>query len=250
MSKKLETEYKDYIRAEAPDLWKRIEAGLTDKTAGRENEGTPETIKAAMSEETRQEVMPEAVKKETGKKLYRRYTAVGGSLAAAVVVVLLVSAVLREGLLSGGADKNSTGMAAADTTAMDMAAGEASDISVQEEKAAEGSCYEEAQNDVNAAPAEAAAGSKEEEYAAEEVPAEAAAAVQKVTIIEKTEKNNHTIYLAKTENGETFTFRIAEDAILDGEIEENNGLVEGEEYQISLKKEGDIYVAESINIFP
>lgn len=240
MSKKLETEYKDYIRAEAPDLWERIEAGLTDKTAGKENEGRPETIKAAMSEETRQEVMTEAVKNETGKtehqgtrkKLYRRYAAMGGSLVAAVVVVLLVSAVLREGLLSGGVSKNSTEMAAADMATMDMA-DEASDISLQEERAVEGAPAEEA---------EAETGMTENTLETADVVEK-----QKVTIIEKTEKNNNAIYLAKTENGETFTFRIAEDAVLDGKIEENNGLVEGEEYRIRLRKEGDIYVAEAIS---
>lgn len=197
MSKNLEKEYKDYIQSEAPDLWERIEAGLTEKKAGKEE--NPQTVKAVIPETTEKETVRtkysgKQKKHGAGKKGNRKYVVAGGSLAAAVLVVLLVSPILKDNLLFAGG----TGKSSSDMATMDMASG------VMEEKE------------------------------------------QLFTILEKTETDQKTVYYGETESGEGYTFLLAEDAAVDEEVVREGGLSEGKAYRISLKREGEVYVATAI----
>lgn len=231
MSKNLEKEYKDYIQSEAPDLWERIEAGLTEKKAGKEE--NPKTVKAVMPETTGNETVrtkyPGKQKKHgAGKKGNRKYVVAGGSLAAAVLVVLLVSPILKDNLLFAGG----TGKSSSDMAAMDMASG------VMEE--GEQAEWDEAE----AVPAEML---EAEEYK-EEINAENTCEVKErlFTILEKTETDQNTVYYGETESGEGYTFLLAEDAAVDEEVVQEGGLSEGKAYRISLKREGEVYVATAI----
>lgn len=98
MSKNFAEEYKTLANEELPDLWNRIEAGLTPKTtsqAGEEHSPDMEqTIKPA-APEAKQKAEPEK-KKEKGKVisvLFRYRTVV----AAAVCVIMILPAVILLG---------------------------------------------------------------------------------------------------------------------------------------------------------
>lgn len=106
MKKRFEDDYKEYMQAQTPDLWDKIEAGLRDKPISAEP--VPAVDK----------------KRNTGKKKYYRYLPLA---AAAVFMILVIPAALRvmgtgyksEDQMSGGAAPENMEEAAPEETPMD-----------------------------------------------------------------------------------------------------------------------------------
>lgn len=100
MSKDFAEEYKALANEELPDLWNRIEAGLTPKTTAL----TGESLQESSQEPSRvslQEASKEPEKRKVVSFLYRYRTVV----AAALCVIVILPAVI---LLRGGNSKSST----------------------------------------------------------------------------------------------------------------------------------------------
>lgn len=116
MSKNFEEEYKALANEELPDLWNRIEAGLTPKTTDLAEEEHKEITEHAKKNTERQ---PEE-KRKKGKVvsfLYRYRTVA----VAALCVIVILPAVLVIGR-SGG---SKSGGSASDSAPMEMSAAEA-----------------------------------------------------------------------------------------------------------------------------
>ena len=85
MKKDFETAYKELANTEVPDLWDRIEAGLSEKSA-------PAEAKAEESKE------PAPIKKKTKVAvLMRRYSALAAAIICAVILIPTVIVMKRAG---------------------------------------------------------------------------------------------------------------------------------------------------------
>lgn len=85
MKKDFETAYKELANAEVPDLWDRIEAGLSEKSA-------PAEAKAEESKE------PAPIKKKTKVAvLMRRYSALAAAIVCAVILIPTVIVMKKAG---------------------------------------------------------------------------------------------------------------------------------------------------------
>ena len=100
MNKDFEKEYKELAKIEAPDLWDRIEAGITEK-------------------EIIEKSMPEAKKKITVRSFVKRYSLLAAALFCAVIIIPALNLMRNsatKGMSSGSAtDMNYSAAAAADT---------------------------------------------------------------------------------------------------------------------------------------
>lgn len=85
MKKDFETAYKELANTEVPDLWDRIEAGLSEKSA-------PAETKAEESKE------PAPIKKKTKVAVFmRRYSALAAAIVCAVILIPTVIVMKRAG---------------------------------------------------------------------------------------------------------------------------------------------------------
>ena len=107
MSKVFEQAYKEFAQTDVPDLWNRIEAGLSEKSAPAalhidENEG-------AIQQETVSLVSKKAKARKNNKVilLVRKYSAVA---AAVVCVAILIPAISLMGHLGIGGSKSEAAM--------------------------------------------------------------------------------------------------------------------------------------------
>ena len=151
MSKDFEKEYIALTEVEVPDLWDRIEAGLTPKSAQK-----PNTNEASLTE-FQKEVVSEnkSENKKISAPLYfmKKYKTV---LAAAVCVIVILPAAVLLGQMGMGGVKEECAPA-------DMAAAETVEYTITTEAAAEEGAVEESAVEESAV----------YEVAAEEMPAEA-----------------------------------------------------------------------------
>ena len=151
MSKNFEKEYIALTEVEVPDLWDRIEAGLTPKSAQN-----PEKNEASMIEFQKEVVSKnESENKKISAPLYfmKKYKTV---LAAAVCVIVILPAAVLLGQMGMGGVKEECAPA-------DMAAAETVEYTITTEAAAEEGAVEESAVEESAV----------YEVAAEEMPAEA-----------------------------------------------------------------------------
>ncbi len=131
MSKNFEKEYIALTEVEVPDLWDRIEAGLTPKSAQN-----PEKNEASLIEfqkEVVSENESENKKKQAPLYFMKKYKTV--LVAAVCVIVILPAAVLLGQMGMGGAKEESA--------AADMAAAETVEYAVTTEASAEEGAVEE-----------------------------------------------------------------------------------------------------------
>ena len=179
MSKDFEKAYRELAQTEVPDLWDRIEAGLTEKSAPEKALNIEETAsgeKAAKQENSSKEFEAEIEKKEQQKKkpivvFLKRYST---AVAAIVCVAILIPAISLIGSFGVGGSKSaeseSMSLPAAEAPAqmadMEMAEGMMEET-LTEEAAAEEAPAEMTEECAAEAPAEVT-----EECAAEEAPAE------------------------------------------------------------------------------
>ena len=104
MNKDFEKEYKELAEIEAPDLWDRIEAGITKK----------EITEKEITEKS----MPETKKKITVRSFVKRYSLLAAALFCAVIIIPALNLMRNsatKGMSSGSATDMNYSAAAADT---------------------------------------------------------------------------------------------------------------------------------------
>lgn len=248
MSKNFANEYKEYIRTETPDLWDRIEKSLTEREtlrttgqeAGREAAEEKPTENAAENLADRAgkraaESQNRRKKKEDrkGKKPAKLYFRIGGGLAAAVLVLAVAAPVLKNQLFWSGQSKSNSGnsltMSAADE-AMEEAAwtdgNEAGSTGMAEmwDAAEETAGSENAQEALDGA--ENSISKQEKDVVKLEL-----------TIISiKGEEDGGTVYHAESETGESYSFVLAEEALVEEKIRQEGGLLPGNRYSVELEE--------------
>lgn len=220
MSKNLENEYKEYIRTETPDLWERIEKSLPEREAVREEkqEAGDKRAEKSKSGQKNNEV-------RARKRTAKFYARIGGSLAAAILVLVVAAPVLKNQLFSGGQSKSNS-----ESSFTMNAADEAFEEGVQ----AAGSTGSMAE-------IQDADGIEVFEEAADS-PKEAVSETDLVSLeltISRIEENEagEAVYFAESETGESCSFVLAEDAFVEEEILQEGGILQGKRYAVELEKE-------------
>jgi len=256
MSKNLEQEYKEYIRTKTPDLWDRIEKSLTEREEQREKtteekaaEKTAGNLSDNVGERTAEGgKRPEKNAVSAGKKPVRFYVRIGGSLAAAIVVLVVAVPVLKNNLFSGGQSKTNSessfmmnGADGACEEALQQAGGAAQMPEMQEEADLNG--VEAAEITVEEA------GEKTVQAAEDGSEEEAAAGLVSLELTIRSIEGNkaeEAVYFAESETGESYSFVLAEDAFVAEEILQEGGILEGNRYAVELVREEEGYRAVAV----
>ena len=285
MSKSFEKEYRELAQSKLPDLWERIEAGLSEKkavsvpiTINEEAINNETAIKKTDSNKTNYN---ETINKEATNKVlvfFRRYQTVA---AALLCVIILVPAFILMRQVDKGTSFNSSEEAkdaapaemmyaaaeeapAAEAPAEEVAVAGATEETVEEtaEETAEEDFVEEIvaeeENAVAEAPAAEKAMSESKQSERSEAEKSANALLYQVTVevIEKQEDNSAdildgTLYLcAVIHNDESNGVEIGEEitVLVPKHLTEN--LMPGESYELALAESDSRYyeyVAESLN---
>jgi len=111
--KNLETEYKDQISAEAPDLWSRIEAGID------EIEAKKDVSKDAFTKESKATTITDAsIKKKDNITYFNKNRGTIAKILAAVACLLIAVVAIRSGVLRnfGNMSKSAQSEVATETT--------------------------------------------------------------------------------------------------------------------------------------
>lgn len=224
MSKDFEKAYRELAQTEVPDLWDRIEAGLTEKSApvnALNIEKSALEEKAAEQEKINREFKSETEKKEQKKKNHivvflKRYST---AVAAIVCVAILIPAISLIGSFGVGGSKS------AESESMSLPAAEAPAEMAEgmmEETLTEEAATEEAPAEMaEECAAEEAPAEMIEEYAAEEAPAQVTGEyAAEEAPLEKEEM--------KAE--EAVTTEKAESEKMSGDIRSENGMSSGTDY--------------------
>lgn len=255
MSKNLENTYKEYIRTETPDLWDRIEKSLPEReTVWEEKQEAGD--KRAEKSKSGQENNEVRARKRTAKF----YARIGGSLAAAILVLAVAAPVLKNQLFNGGQLKSNSEssftMNAADEAceeAVQTAGSTGSMAEVQDavdgmevfEEAQE--VFDEAVNDASKQESGAEVNAEEAEDSPKEAVSENGLVSLELTIsrIEENEAGE-AVYFAESETGESYSFVLAEDAFLEEEILQEGGILQGNRYAVELEKGEEGYRAAAV----
>ena len=205
--KNFESEYREMIRKDMPDLWERIEAGLPDKN--RKNVNAAEMVRTA-----------EAEKKEERKEKFRtrkllKYT---GMIAACLCGIIVIPTALM--LLSGGAKgrMESAGESMATEDTMEELETDNSGIFTEGTQA-------DLNKEIPMADRMESGAEAAESTVIENI---------EVRILEITEMKYHTIYLAAVEKDESGTFRAEEEVEFIAEGTLRDALQEGDSCRVTL----------------
>lgn len=110
MSKDFEKEYRELAQSEIPDLWNRIEAGLTEKSAPEKEAAAEEVIERETieNEETEKETaQKEGLKRKRNNRIYRylkRYSAAAAAVLCAALIIPAMFLISRFGGKSSSSD--------------------------------------------------------------------------------------------------------------------------------------------------
>lgn len=257
MSKQLETEYKNYIQMETPDLWDRIEASLPER-----------------EQEPERPVSDTVVTTQIQRKRNRKHTKaiLYSGLAAAVLGFVVLPATLGDFGIIKNASESSTSLSTGTTDMADVAGNtmveEAPVGDAAEEPVAKAEVTEEQAAKAEATEGEAAeeeAVSDMQEAAAEEAVSDmqeaASADIGVAQDIENVEIELTEIILNEdgtmlcsgiTEDGKTYNIHVTEQVVFDEGNTENGSYLDkdllqiGNSYSIDYVQEGEEYRAVAI----
>lgn len=245
MSKQLETEYKNYIQMETPDLWDRIEASLPER-----------------EQEPERPVSDTVVTTQIQRKRNRKHTKaiLYSGLAAAVLGFVVLPATLGDSGITKNASESSTSLSTGTTDMADVAGNtmveEAPVGDAAEEPVAKAEVTEE-----QAAKAEATEGEAAAEEAVSDMQEAASADIGVAQDIENVEIELTEITLNEdgtmlcsgiTEDGKTYNIHVTEQVVFDEGNAENGSSLDkdllqtGNSYSIDYVQEGEEYRAVAI----